>query len=119
MDTASLLAQTGNDEQLLVELIQLFFADVPLLLQQLKSAAETRDLPGLLRQAHTLKGSISIFGAKSAIQTVLMLEQIGRAGGSEDPVPLYFRLESELGDLKKELAELERTVCAQHSLRSI
>lgn len=115
LDVPSLLTQVGNDDQLLVELIQIFFADVPSLLQQLKNAAETRDLPNLQRHAHTLKGAISIFGAKSPTQTALMLEQIGRAKGSEDPVPLYFRLESELLDLKKELAELERTVCAQRS----
>lgn len=115
LDVPSLLTQVDNDDQLLVELIQIFFADVPSLLQQLKNAAETRDLPNLQRHAHTLKGAISIFGAKSPTQTALMLEQIGRANGSEDPVPLYFCLESELLDLKKELAELERTVCAQRS----
>lgn len=115
LDAALLLTQVGNDDQLLVELIQIFFADVPSLLQQLKTAAENRDLQNLQRHAHTLKGAISVFGAKSPTQTALMLEQVGSAKCSEDPLSLYFRLESELRDLRKELAELERTVCAQRS----
>jgi HPt (histidine-containing phosphotransfer) domain-containing protein len=115
LDAASLLIQVGNDDQLLIELIQIFLADLPPLLQGLREAAETNNLPNLERCAHTLKGAISIFGAKSPIQTAIILEQIGRTKGSEDPVPLYLRLESELNDLRKELTDLERTVCAQHS----
>jgi len=115
LDAASLLIQVGNDDQLLIELIQIFLADLPSLMQGLREAVESKNFSNLERCAHTLKGAISVFGAKSPIQTAIMLEQVGRMKGSEDPVRIYLRLESELNDLRKELTDLERTVGAQHS----
>ncbi len=56
--------QEEGEPDILSELIELFFADVPLQLVVLRKAVEAGDVPSVGRIVHTLKGSCGEHGSK-------------------------------------------------------
>ena len=69
---------TGNDAELLKSLIQIFLAEYPHMLAEIRQAIDTSDAGLLRRAAHTLKGSAAIFGAQPVIDAAMRLEMMGR-----------------------------------------
>ena len=69
---------TGNDAELLESLIQIFLAEYPHMLAEIRQAIDTSDAVLLRRAAHTLKGSAAIFGAQPVADAALRLEMMGR-----------------------------------------
>lgn len=61
------------------EFSDLVRSQLPTLLEDLRRAVETRDCKLLRRSAHTLKGSVTYFGADSLVRAALDLETLGRA----------------------------------------
>ncbi len=105
------LAQVEDDKGLLQELIGLFFEGVPKLLSAIQESITRRDARALERAAHTLKGAVSNFGAKSACAAALRLEVIGRGGDFPHSEEAYVELEKEVARLGGALAALrEETV---------
>ncbi len=88
------LAQVDGDPDLLAEVIDLFLKDSPRLLSQMDEAMARADRASLRRAAHTLKGTLGIFGARTAINTALELETVARDGNLEDAP----RVRARLGD---------------------
>ena len=80
LDRAVALERLGGDEELLQEVAALFLEEYPSIMSQIHEAAESRNAHRLERAAHTLKGSVSNFGAESAVEAALALEKIGRSG---------------------------------------
>jgi HPt (histidine-containing phosphotransfer) domain-containing protein len=80
VDRAALRAQVDGDDELLAEMIAIFFEDGPRLLAETAAAAAQRDGRALERAAHSLKGSLSAFHAPAAVAVARRLEQIGRGG---------------------------------------
>jgi HPt (histidine-containing phosphotransfer) domain-containing protein len=105
------LAQVEDDKGLLQELIGLFFDGIPKLLSAIQESITRRDARALERAAHTLKGAVSNFGAKSACDAALRLEVIGRGGDFPHSEEAYVELEKEVTRLGGALAALrEETV---------
>ena len=105
------LAQVEDDKGLLQELIGLFFDGIPKLLSAIQESITRRDARALERAAHTLKGAVSNFGAKSACDAALRLEVIGRGGDFTHSEEAYAELEKEVTRLGGALAALrEETV---------
>ncbi len=78
VDWSAALESTGGDSTLLQELIEVFLDEGPALLQAIRSALENRDGPLLRRSAHTLKGSLRIFGATRGVELAQEIESRGQ-----------------------------------------
>jgi CheY-like chemotaxis protein len=111
------LAQVEDDKGLLQELIGLFFDGIPKLLSAIQESITRRDARALERAAHTLKGAVSNFGAKSAGDAALRLEVIGRSGNFTHSKEAYVELEKEVTRLGGALAAFREEVVSGTSRR--
>jgi two-component system sensor histidine kinase/response regulator len=87
IDWGQVLEQTGGSLETLRELVDLFAAECPKLMRRIRDAI-TNNTPSELQQAaHTLKGSLQIFGVKRPVSAAFRLEILGRdrdLTGTED-----------------------------------
>ena len=111
------LAQIEDDKGLLQEIIGLFFDGIPKLLSAIQESITCRDARALERAAHTLKGAVSNFGAKSACDAALRLEVIGRGGDFTHSEEAYVELEKEVTRLGGALAALREEAVSGTSRR--
>lgn len=79
----SLRSLDGNKD-LLIQLAQIFTEDAPVLLQNLQGALEQQDAAGARLAAHSLKGLVSTFYAKSSAEFAHQVEQFCAAGDLEN-----------------------------------
>jgi two-component system sensor histidine kinase/response regulator len=96
IDRELALSRVGGDTELLNEIAVLFLDDYPKLLEELRIASERGDARAIERTAHSLKGSVSNFGASAAVEAAFTLENMGRA--------------QELGDIQASLRALEQAL---------
>ncbi len=104
-DERAALAHTGDDRELLREIVAMFRTDYPAALRRMRRAITRRDGEALRLAAHGLKGSIATVGSPAGQQAALALEQMGRQGdfaGAEDAY----------AGLRRLLARLERAFAA-------
>ena len=85
---------TGNDAALLKDLVQIFLAECPHMLAEIRQATETSDAGLLRRAAHTMKGSAAIFGSQPVLDAALRLEMMGRENNFARAAQELARLES-------------------------
>jgi CheY-like chemotaxis protein len=83
-DREEALKRVGGSEEILVELVDLFRAECPNQLKEIREQHDAGDLPGLARAAHTLKGSVSIFAADPAFEAALRIERMAREGNAAE-----------------------------------
>lgn len=107
LDEAVALSRVGGDFELLREVVGLFLDDYPQSLERIREAVASRDQANLERQAHSLKGSVSTFGAKQAFEAALALERQGRAGDLTSAAEELSRLEQALSALRPELEAIQ------------
>ena len=86
----------GSSQEALSEFSRLVHAQAPTLLADLRRAIETRDAKLLRLSAHTLKSSVSYFGAEPLVEAALALEVLGRAESFDTATTLLDKLEQEL-----------------------
>ena len=86
----------GDEPKVLSEFAELLKSQAPALVADLHRAIETRDSKLLGRSAHTLKGSVSYFGAEPLVQAALALEFLGRTESFDNATELLATLEQEL-----------------------
>jgi len=108
VDRAEALDLVGGDEELLREIIGIFFEEYPKLIEGISDAVQNQDSGALERFAHNLKGSVSNFGAKSATQAAFDLELMGRKGDIQRAPAVVKVLQSELVSLCSALNDLQR-----------
>jgi HPt (histidine-containing phosphotransfer) domain-containing protein len=108
VDRAAALDLVGGDEELLREIIGIFFEEYPKLIEGISEAVQNQDSRALERFAHNLKGSVSNFGAQSATQAALDLEMMGRKGDIQRAPSVVKVLEGELVSLCSALNDLQR-----------
>ncbi len=99
------LENVGGDEAMLRELAEMFFAECPKLMQQIREHIAGADGPELRRAAHTLKGSAHVFGAEEAAEAAHRLEEIGREEAFADAEEALVLLEDEVARLLPALRE--------------
>jgi PAS domain S-box-containing protein len=102
------LARMDGDWELFREVAGIFAADSRTMMAQIRGAICTGDAPGLNRAAHTLKGTLSNFGARVPFELALRLEQLGKNGGVDGAWECFDALETELERLREALE-----TCAQ------
>ncbi len=74
------LEQTAGDEELLEELMILFKESSAADLEQLRQAIVADDAPGVVRAAHSLKGSSASLGIEGIRAIALAMETEAREG---------------------------------------
>jgi CheY-like chemotaxis protein len=103
VDPDAALANLGDDEALLMEVIDLFLVDLPKQRARLRKSVRTGDLDGLSRTVHSLRGAVSNLVARRAgraldqVQDAADREDVSAAGAAIDA------LEPELEALVKQL----------------
>jgi two-component system sensor histidine kinase/response regulator len=98
-DRDSALSRVGGDVDLLREIGSLFLRECAPEVSELRTAVTDRDPKKIERKAHSLKGSVSTFGAGPAFQAALALEQQARSGD-------LALVDSNLQDFESSLARL-------------
>jgi HPt (histidine-containing phosphotransfer) domain-containing protein len=106
LDRELALARVGGDLDLLKEIASLFVEDYPKVLIELHNAVACGDARAVERTAHGLKGSVSTFGARAAMEAARTLENLGRAQQLADLHPVLDTLEHALANLRPELESL-------------
>jgi two-component system sensor histidine kinase/response regulator len=94
------LAQLESDMDLLGQIVQLFVAQYPKLLEETRQALSRSDCLSLAAAAHTLASSVGQLGAQRACAAARKLEQMGRQGNLSDVPRALAELEGELQLLK-------------------
>ena len=108
LDRNALMERVDGDVDFLQEIAGLFLEDCPKLLADIRSAVTGGDAHGLEHAAHTLKGSISNFGAEPARQAALRLEALGRSGDLKPAPEALSTLEEEVQRFTTALGALSR-----------
>jgi two-component system sensor histidine kinase/response regulator len=106
LNREAILERVGGDVDFLQEIADLFAEDCPKLLTEIRSAITTGDPRALEHAAHTLKGSVSNFGAEPARQAAFRLEMIGRNGDLNEAPEAWATLEYEVQRFTEALATL-------------
>jgi PAS domain S-box-containing protein len=101
------LRNVGGDEAILAEMIELFSAECPKQMANIAAAYQTGDHVALSRAAHTLKGSVSLFGAEGARAAAQRLELIGRDGKMEEYPQAWDELQRHIDELLQALRTFE------------
>lgn len=104
LDCPALLAQVGGDMELLRYIVSVFIEDYPRGLSEIRDAVARKDSRTIERAAHGLRGAISIFHAKAAVEAALRLEEMGRMGNMIHAVEALSVLEIDLAGLKLALS---------------
>jgi len=106
LDKSVALSRVGGDAELLKEIALLFLDDYPKSLSELHLAVASGDARRLERAAHGLKGSVSNFGARPAVDAAMELETMGRAQKLAEVEQVLNTLELALAALRPELESL-------------
>jgi CheY-like chemotaxis protein len=106
LDRDEIMKQTGANEETLKEIVELFAIESVKLLKRIRDAITNEDTSELQRAAHTLKGSVRIFGAERAARAALRLETMGRDKNLLDAEQTWQVLVKEIEQLKLLLNDL-------------
>ena len=109
VENPELLADLGDDLELVSELIELFLEKAPKLLSNLQRAVQSRDAKRLERAAHELKVAARNFGRSEAVNAALQLEVMGRKGDLAEVDVAHRTLRSKWAQLELALVEWNRT----------
>jgi two-component system sensor histidine kinase/response regulator len=80
LDVADLLDRLNGDRTLLAELVGLFKAEAPRVVEEIRQVILAGDAPRLERLAHKFLGSVRVFGAGPAARVTHDLESLARSG---------------------------------------
>lgn len=108
LDRPAMLATVEQDLDLLRELVEIFLAEAPGLLAQIRSGVEEKQAESVERAAHTLKGALLNFGARRACEVARQLEARGREAHLADAAQLVSRLDSEVAQACRALSDFLR-----------
>ena len=80
VDFSAALLWVDDDRALLAELIEIFLEDCPRRLHELEQAVKEGNANGVRQAAHSLKGMVAGFDARSAHGLAQEMENLGKAG---------------------------------------
>ncbi len=103
-DISSLLNSIEGDRELLVDLVNHFFSDYPVKMNEIRQAIQDNDPSRVERAAHSLKGTAANFGAAESYRLAHEIEKRGREQDLKGAPELYSRLEREMLEVREELA---------------
>ncbi|QDF97972.1 hybrid sensor histidine kinase/response regulator [Azoarcus sp. DD4] len=98
-------AMFDGDEDIVQQLLSVFFRDLGGTLAELRKAGSANDLKRLGEIAHSIKGSVGLFGAQRAMAAAREVEQAARAG---DPAASGAQLETLLREMNAVASALRK-----------
>ena len=104
-DPSQMLQNIGGDEELLIQLVDLFLERQADMMSQIRQALSLGDTVTVERAAHTLKGTAGNLCAPEVALAAGRLEAIGRLGTLHDAPTVYAHLEMEMLRLLRVLAD--------------
>ena len=108
VDRKVLLESLENDAAFLKTIIGIFLADCPGKLAATRAAVVAHNPREVMLASHSLKGSVSVFGAKSAVEAAQNLESMGRDGKQEGLDEAFAVLEREMALVTFALEEIAK-----------
>jgi CheY-like chemotaxis protein len=105
-DPEDVLARVEGDRGLLAELVDIFRAESPGLLANLRQKVEAGDARGVQEAAHAIKGTVGNFGAPAASEAARALEVMGKDGSLAGAGACMARLEVEVEHLQRSLVRM-------------
>ena len=98
-----LLEQFDGDRDLLSQLSEVFLQEYSGQLSAVRSGLDAHDASAVARSAHTLKGSVEVFGAEAAVNVAQRLETCAKKSDLTDAKKPYEVLEREVTRLAQVL----------------
>ena len=105
-DPAAFERQTGGDDALRTEIIQMFLEDCPVRVAEVRAAVEAGDARALVSSAHALKGSAAYLCASIVRGRAADLERLGRDGNLTDARAALDGLDAAVAQLLVELTNV-------------
>jgi two-component system sensor histidine kinase/response regulator len=110
LDAGTLLAGFGGNRKLLGEVIDLYLADTPRILDEARRALARRDAAALASSAHALKGSMGLFAQTGAYEAARRLERAARTGELDVLEATFAELDAEARKLSEDLQSVSRSL---------
>jgi len=108
-DTDALLERVEGDQELLRELLALFFQEYPKLLEEISRAMEYRRAEQVERLSHSLKSALLNLSAKRAADAAYQVERSGRSADFQEIAAAIPRLQEELRILHDAMDQFLKT----------
>ena len=105
-DPEDVLARVEGDRESLAELVDIFHAESPRLLANLRQSVAKGDAQGVQEAAHAIKGTVGNFGGHAASEAARVLEVMGQEGALNGAGAAFERLEREVGALAQSLSRM-------------
>ena len=106
LDVSALLESVGGSRKLLREVVDVYLADTPARVAEIRRSADAGDASALADAAHALKGSVGLFVRGGAFETARRLELAARNGEMKGVGELCAELERKVASLATGLASL-------------
>jgi HPt (histidine-containing phosphotransfer) domain-containing protein len=103
LDWETARSRIGGSEEVLRDVAELFVAECPAMMEQIRAAIADVDHSEVRRTAHTLKGSAAVFVAEPTVAAAQRIEQMGEAQTLEGVDQAWATLEAEIERLLPEL----------------
>ncbi|MFN0021879.1 MAG: response regulator [Pirellulaceae bacterium] len=101
MDWKAAVNLVGGSEEMLRELLAIFFQESGAHLLSLRSALQQQNMFEVRRMAHTIKGAAAYFAAPSTVAAASRLEAMGKAGDLSGADEAYSILQREIDRLQQ------------------
>ncbi len=108
-DADALLERVEGDQELLRELLALFFQEYPKLLEEISHATDYRQAEQVERLSHSLKSALLNLSAKRAADAVQHVERLGRNAEFQEAAAAIPRLREELTLLHHAMEQFLKT----------
>jgi HPt (histidine-containing phosphotransfer) domain-containing protein len=110
VEKQTLLESLEGDAEFLSTVLGIFLTDYPRMLAQIRDAAAGLDAVKLKNAAHELKGSVSFFGVKDAVQAAQSLELMGKTEKLENVDEALVVLEREMDRVVLAFEEIKKQI---------
>jgi HPt (histidine-containing phosphotransfer) domain-containing protein len=108
-DANALLERVEGDQELLRELLALFFQEYPKLLEEISRAVDYRQAEQVERASHSLKSALLNLSAKRASEAAYQVERSGRSADFQEVTAAIPRLREELALLQHAMEQFLKT----------
>jgi len=95
-DRSVALHHVGDDDEILAQLVQMFFEQAPEHVTKAENALRDHDAKTLEREAHSLKGTAATLGMPGLRDAAYAVERIGADGALEGAAPAVTEMRTAL-----------------------
>jgi two-component system, sensor histidine kinase and response regulator len=114
VDLVQALARMGDDRDLLAQVAGLFLDESPKQMADLRAAVIRGDCQAMQRLAHTIRGSVGVFGAQAACEAAQRLETMAKERDATHAQQACDALEAAVARIKPALVALKDGAAASN-----